>query len=492
MRLQRDCLLLCAKGNMTKMKPIITGLLLFLIFIVSCENQSTSAIDPAIHETEIVWDSLTVISITDTLFVSIDSSVTFDDSISISIDANKLDSVHLRIGHLNNNATCNFSSGKRNDTVFISPRCAANDTLKILSFNHSPCVAILVIQNGQIIASIPRQWQGTSVHVRPIEMVFSNLADTAICEAAPGDSMRLSCYFFGNSIESVQFSATNKIKTGIYGNDSVWDIAPLEYIVEEPLSETNQYTRHIAIKFKIPEDIIITSPTIDEGKLSQSGHSKEELFSTLNHLSELSPENWQSDSLVNELNQSGTGLILMQLLSVPLRFIVSFGDGQKVVSTLFVRPNRLFSLTSKKLNGIFSNRNPVAKSLSFSSFGNSILLGSNAVDSIRINSGQDCELKLEIDSVQIDSFFIDVSGTAHPEEYFIEYLYSFDSNESHCVPMNVTGCLSENGFSATFTPPFCERIQSVHFWVIICNLGQAAINQSTGSAVFEADVKLLY
>ncbi len=475
------------------MKSYKTLIILFLIFIYTCVLQNPNSVNEINDDGQVVCDTVSTICETDTLVVSLENSMLFKDSILFSKDTSKLDSVTLHIKYTTNSMADSLRKTIRNDTIYISPSGSDTYSINVLSFYRSPCVAIQIIQNGQVLSSVPRQWYSFSNETRLIAMKLRNMTDTSICETAPGDSVELSCYFGGKPTSFVKFSSTNKIKWLANGADSVWDVLPLEYVIVKPLEQQNRFTQHISIKFKIPEDIIKTSPAINEDALTQMGISKEFLFSSLEHLINLSPGDWEADSLVKEMNKSKLGPIIMQTLSVPLRIFVLNDDGNTVQYNHFVRPNRFFSDLPKKINDVFVNRNPSIKSLLITKTGNQTTVDIQDIDSLNVESGQLCTLNVVIDSSLIDRIQPETGSVSQYEQHSIAYFYKYDSNETHCVPKNELGLLSTNNFiTANFKVPDCEKVKTVHIWITLYDFGLPEVNRPGGKAIYEVDLKLKY
>jgi hypothetical protein len=193
--------------------------------------------------------------------------------------------------------------------------------------------------------------------LRVIDFGYQNNADTALCEAMPGDTMRLLAYFAGEKISSLDWQVSfNVEKNEITGADSAFDVQPLN-ITTFPVDVSifSSATQCVGIKFKIPEDIMHRSKSVYDDGLAAVGLTREqalfyiEKFIQRHHSpgSSLQPSSIDSMLIANRF-------LLMQIFSVPVRIFLKVNGLYPIRSDFTVRYNRFFNT----LQMGYVNRNP--------------------------------------------------------------------------------------------------------------------------------------
>jgi hypothetical protein len=102
--------------------------------------------------------------------------------------------------------------------------------------------------------------------VRTIDFTYKNLADTALCEAAPGDSMEITALFAGEIVQNIDMSISFDVVTTLYGQSKSSNKMPLDhYIVYSSLnSEKNSEADTFTFRFAVPQSMLKTSSFLPE------------------------------------------------------------------------------------------------------------------------------------------------------------------------------------------------------------------------------------
>jgi len=202
---------------------------------------------------------------------------------------------------------------------------------------------------------------------RTLDFVFTNLSDTTarLCEAAPGDSMLLVCYFAGVPTQTVTFDVSWNVYISPYGEDSAFDRGPLPHVVVPFDSAAfTDSTDVVAIRFAVPRNVLQNSSSVDEGAiqsfLSQAAsaygvpiHTKAELLDSLDTLARMSPSERAAHPLLHGAMQL-FGTMVAQMISAPIRIFVTVNGVNRIASDVTVRYNRLL----RDYPGVRINRNP--------------------------------------------------------------------------------------------------------------------------------------
>ncbi|MBD3418807.1 MAG: hypothetical protein GF398_01695 [Chitinivibrionales bacterium] len=196
---------------------------------------------------------------------------------------------------------------------------------------------------------------------RVVDFVYKNLSasDTAICEAAPGDTMLLEAWFSGDEIWSLEWEISWDVFVGIYGDDTARNIIALQTIEEYSIQDTTRFTdatQGRALKFVIPPDIMLTNQSVSRELLELTGFSKNELIGIIEQIRSVDPATLAADTqfqaIVPLLDKFGP--LAMSALTVPVRVFVTLNGNYKTRSDFSVRYNRHFTWVP----GVYVNRNP--------------------------------------------------------------------------------------------------------------------------------------
>lgn len=102
--------------------------------------------------------------------------------------------------------------------------------------------------------------------VRTIDFFYKNLVDTALCEAAPGDSMEISALFAGEKVQTIDMSVSFDVLTTLYGQSNSSNKKPLDYHViystlnNDMSTEADTFT----FRFAVPQSMLKTSAFLPE------------------------------------------------------------------------------------------------------------------------------------------------------------------------------------------------------------------------------------
>jgi hypothetical protein len=193
--------------------------------------------------------------------------------------------------------------------------------------------------------------------LRVMDFVYVNLSDTTgrLREAAPGDSMLLIACFSGVPVHSIDFDVSWNVFSSPYGFDTAYDRSDLEY--ETVVLDTNAFTDStdvVAIKFRIPDNVLARSASIDESVVGALGFDKAQLLALVDAVADMTPEERADDSLFTPLLEQYAGAV-MQILSAPITLQVTVNEVNRIKSDLTVRYNRHF----REYPGVYINRNPI-------------------------------------------------------------------------------------------------------------------------------------
>lgn len=198
--------------------------------------------------------------------------------------------------------------------------------------------------------------------LRLLDFCYVNLSDTTarLCDFAPGDSVLLIAYFSGKPLESIEWDVSWNVQIDLYGADTAFDREPLDYdVVTIDTSLFTDSTDIAAIRFMIPDDIMMNSVGTDDGSLAELGLGDidaAELLGLVDYYARLTPLERENDSLIAPILPliQAYAPILTQTLSVPARIFATANDVYKIKSDLMVRYNRLL----RDHPGVYVNRNP--------------------------------------------------------------------------------------------------------------------------------------
>lgn len=198
---------------------------------------------------------------------------------------------------------------------------------------------------------------------RCLDFVYQNVRDTTLCEAAPGDSLRVYAYLAGQEVTDIQWAVSfNSLET-LYGEEFDFDTIAMDAAFRPVGREGfGGNTQCFSVSFKIPDSIMYVSEGLGDEYLAVAletmGMSKPELLTLVDSLSDMDPEvmaellmteDW-ADGLVGQVGA------LMSALVVPIRLHVRVNGIYRIRSNFNVRYNRKFA---KALPMVPVNRNPV-------------------------------------------------------------------------------------------------------------------------------------
>lgn len=218
-----------------------------------------------------------------------------------------------------------------------------------------------------------------SDRVRTIDFIYRNCADTLLCEAAPGDSMKVTAIFAGEKVRDIDLSVSFDVRTSLYGKTESFGTKPLDY-------STGRSTLHdsgstdadtFVFTFKIPDDILIKSTFLPEQNwisvlpaelrplipAQVAAMSKSEVVAILQQSAALfaghdtSTGNAAPDSQRAGLSERFPGGIetMLQLFSAHIEITALVNKQYSVTSYATVRYHRIFSPVDTT---VIANSNP--------------------------------------------------------------------------------------------------------------------------------------
>jgi len=133
--------------------------------------------------------------------------------------------------------------------------------------------------------------------MRTLDFMYTNLSDTArgLCEAAPGDTVQLVACFAGTRVSSVRFEVSWSVLLSLY-EDTAYNRQALEkedVVFDKDSAGFTDSTEVVAIRFVIPDTVLLRSPAIDDNLLSLVGPllgapvSREDLLAAVDEFARL-------------------------------------------------------------------------------------------------------------------------------------------------------------------------------------------------------------
>lgn len=379
--------------------------------------------------------------------------------------------------------------------------------------------------------------------VRTLDFIYQNTLDTTLCEASPGDSVRLIAIFSGKKIENVEWNVSYDIITTLYGVDKVLDCLPLSYnLLKSTIQDTSSKPADtIALSFEIPESVIRNNTMIQK---QWYAHLPQNLISTL-------PENLKSlnknelldnieyfskmgclwDSLISEKSDKLDSLLKMpgksgelfnqyhkefkpcanqiiQSLSAKIRLKAIVNNEYIIYSYMTVRFNRLFSYMP---NNIFVNKNPQITTIGLyqvhqdnlaffdpaihtQKYDSIILfssIGDIVSDTILFDNGKSYFLFTNSNMPDTSKTFF---GTLGVEKHRYEWFFALSKQEvagidyTYQMKIDNTNKLS----IATLSPPKTNAIKSVILWVQVNDMFSNERLRPSGSSIVEKEIFFKY
>ena len=363
---------------------------------------------------------------------------------------------------------------------------------------------------------------------RTLDFVFRNTVDSTICEALPGDTVRLYAYFSGEEITDIKWEISFNVFQNIYGEDTALDIQLMEYTVITPdTAGFTGATYAYGLEFKIPENIMYTSKAIKDELISATGLNKALLLSFMDTLMKIDTSQWSTIpeyQLYYPLIQEQAPL-LMQVLTAPIRIFATVNGLYKTKSDFIVRYNRkfqhfdyVFTNHNPKINFIglyklkdasavnFDTKNMTVNDTTYCLFladsADTAAMGRNIryADTILIDLGY--RYYVTVDSGVFNavdqkdySIVLDTSGAIKPgqETFFTQWFFQHDKDEIVGVSTDDLMVLNTSGnFLDRIYPPLDGRVKKTTLWVQVWDYFLGERNRPTASDLQEVNITFKY
>jgi hypothetical protein len=391
--------------------------------------------------------------------------------------------------------------------------------------------------------------------LRTLAFVYTNLSDTTVglCEAAPGDSVQLTAYFAGRPLEGIEWRVSYDVYVSPYGSDTARNQQPLEYqtvpVTKDP-TRLSDSTEVVAIKFRIPDDVLAQSSAINDAALGVIGgylddaasgaagvslpfdFSKEVLLQLVDYYARMDPQVRAQDTLWPLIEEYAP--IVAQVLSVPVRFFATANGKYKLQSDFTVRYNRFF----RDVPRLYVNRNPRVRYVGLykvkgprpaefrpedmgdedttlrlfmadTTATDPGYMGPNVTtrDTVLIDTGYIYYLGVDsgyfADTVHLDTSvalkFSEGKGTLEmgdsvaPELYYTNWWFQHDAAEVAGVdPNDLTVIFGTSAPIQEFLPPLDGRATRVTVWVRVYDWFLGEWNRPLGSDVVETRLHFTY
>ena len=377
-------------------------------------------------------------------------------------------------------------------------------------------------------------------HDRPrvLDFVYRNLADTTLCEGAPGDTIIVSAYFAGDTVAAIDWEASFNVVFDLYFGDTAKDRRTLEQIpvpahVVLNDSAFSPATQVVHFAFKIPDSIMYMSEGIDDRLFDTLGLDRRALIDLVETASGAlqGAGDIDSQTLAALVQQLTAGAVdadeisytaLLQLLTARIRLFARINGVYRVRSDFSVRYNRRFAA----LPGVTLNRNPRVRFLGVYKVKNPppvpmtvgtlrpsdttyVLIARGQPDPAYVGSAQRV---LFTDTVTIDtgySYYLvadsgryngvdlrdtaeTLRGTRAPEDIFFAWFYQHDPDEALGVNPNDFMITGGNSAVVPLLPPRDERITFARLWVQAWDSFAGEFARPLGSMLYESRITFRY
>ena len=378
--------------------------------------------------------------------------------------------------------------------------------------------------------------------VRTIDFIYRNCADTALCEAAPGDSMEVIALFAGEKVRDIALTASFDVQTSVYGKVTSFNKEPLDYTVTRSTLKGPESTDAdtFAFRFIIPGDMLKTSSFLPEhewvsvlpaemrGMIPSSiaSMSKSEIIALLERFSEMnSPTDTSSntDTAAFDADVMDDSLLLMyrtlflpfaetvlQLFSASIELKAVVNGHYEIVSYCTVRYHRRFRDLDTE---VICNENPVITKMGIyrvrqnnlftfdpaihtQSYKETVLYDATAGINV-----QDYTLSIEKD----ESYFLfaesdppqqarSIMGVAITETHLFEWFYQQDFTGNDSVPVEDRLSLFNNadGPIVPLIPATTREINRCAVWIQVRDEALGPRLYPTGSSVYHTNIYFTY
>jgi hypothetical protein len=363
---------------------------------------------------------------------------------------------------------------------------------------------------------------------RVLDFVYKNCIDSTICEAMPGDSVRLYAYFSGEEITDIEWKISFNVFENIYGEDTALDIKQFEHTTIDPdMSGFSEATYGFGFQFKIPDDIMYTSKSIKDELISATGLNKYVLLGFMDTLTAIDTSLW---STIPEFQQylpmiQKDAPLLMQVLTAPIRIFARVNGLYDIESDFIVRYNRSFQHFENvnvnhnpKINfvGLYKLKdasavefdtdnmtdNDTTICLFLADSADTASMGKNIIytDTILIDLGY--RYYVTVDSglfngvnQKDNGVSVDMSGsiTSGIETFFTQWFFQHDKSEITNVDVDDLMILNTSGnFLDRIFPPLDGWVKKTTLWVQVYDYFLGERFRPYGSSLREVNINFKY
>jgi len=379
-----------------------------------------------------------------------------------------------------------------------------------------------------------------SDRVRLLDFTYKNVADSTLCEFAPGDTVLLEAYFAGKEVSSIDWDVSTDVVIDAYGEDSAFNVRPLAELNTRDTVITragfSRLSKYVSFTFVVPEDIFLTSRTLQSAQvdevLSQLDISQSEIVSAIQLLA-ATPVDQRETVLGPQLYGQLEPFIpnILQLTTIPVRIFAKVNSVYSIKSDISVRYNRFFT----DFENVFVNRNPrlrffglwkVAGTIDptiyasdldskdttfvFFSDGTPGDLYSGGVvcthDTIEIDTGYSYYLVADtgmynnvdlrdtaLALIANEDDPVDITFSQFPETWYTQWFNQLDADEMDSVSVDDYPIVTSQGNAVeVFYPPLSTKITRMSLWVQAYDYYLGERFRPMGSDVKETGIYFTY
>jgi len=356
--------------------------------------------------------------------------------------------------------------------------------------------------------------------VRVIDFTFEP------CEAAPGDTVKMTALFAGRnvSMEDIDWTVAWKMAQNGYGVTEPLDPQDIDYIEPPQQKKISDQMSAITFSFKVPEDIMVKSPMIPDDWTSQfpeavrnnipqyyKSMSKSELLNNFDVMINM----LKSGAISTDSQMISALPLLSQFLTVKFRVTANIKTaGFKVIRDYSVRYNsKLCEIPGVH---VLKNNNPVIDSIgifkvhvsNLSKFDTSKYKGEftrlygpqdigllrDSITPVVIDTGYSYYLfsyvRSEDSAWTVQSLLLNES-VPRVEQFSSIWFYEMDDNEISGVNPNDLMFLG-GGDGKRILPPLNAKVEHFTVWCKIKDQLIDEVNRPLGTAVIEGHGQFVY